>query len=149
MTQGRRQRGGQVVPGLPIWNRCPFHFTFGPRIAAYIQYCIWKICPPPFWCCLKFFVWNHPSRQEIKMWNSVSVWTRIVINARLFERPPSSTTICITSIFFDCYKWFQVYTAVSTMVWQEIFQLHTSMGVEVGAGIWKIQQKWCFFSFEW
>ena len=38
---------GPVVPGPPIWNRCP-HFTFGPPVATYIQYCILKMWPP-FW----------------------------------------------------------------------------------------------------
>ena len=32
------------------WRPAP-HFTFGPTVAAYIQYCILKMCPPPsgFW----------------------------------------------------------------------------------------------------
>jgi len=38
LRQVRRQQGGQ---------RMPPHFTFGPPVAAYIQYCIFKMCPPP------------------------------------------------------------------------------------------------------
>jgi len=37
--------GGPVVPGPPFEIGAP-HFTFGPPVAAYIQYCILKMCPP-------------------------------------------------------------------------------------------------------
>ena len=38
--------GGAVVPGPPIWNLCPPHFTFGPLVAAYMQYSILKMSLP-------------------------------------------------------------------------------------------------------
>ena len=40
-----RASGGASGARPPIWNRCP-HFTFGPPVAAYIQYCIFKMCSP-------------------------------------------------------------------------------------------------------
>jgi len=45
--QGRRQWGtsGAWAPHL---KSVPLHFTFGPPVAAYIQYCILNMCPP-FW----------------------------------------------------------------------------------------------------
>ena len=43
---GLSPTGGPVVPSLPIWNRCPPHFTFGDPVATYIQYCILKMWPP-------------------------------------------------------------------------------------------------------
>ena len=46
-TQGRRQRGGRWCPAPPFEIGAP-HFTFVPPVAAYIQYCILKMCPP---CC--------------------------------------------------------------------------------------------------
>ena len=45
-TQARRQRWASGARP-PIWNVCP-HFTFGPLVAAYIQYSIFKMWPP-FW----------------------------------------------------------------------------------------------------
>ena len=39
--------GGASGARPPIWNLCP-HFTFGPLVAAYIQYSIFKMWPP-FW----------------------------------------------------------------------------------------------------
>jgi len=38
-SQGRRQRGGQWRP-VPLFEIGTPHFTFGPPVAAYIQYCI-------------------------------------------------------------------------------------------------------------
>ena len=48
--QGRRQWGGQWCPA-PHLKFVPPHFTFGPLVAAYIQYSILKMCPPTsgFW----------------------------------------------------------------------------------------------------
>ena len=43
--QGRRQRGGQWCPAPSFEIGAP-HFTFDPPAAAYIQYCILKMCPP-------------------------------------------------------------------------------------------------------
>jgi len=43
--QGRRQRGGQWCPAHPF-EICAPHFTFGPLVAAYIQYSILKMWPP-------------------------------------------------------------------------------------------------------
>jgi len=40
--QGRRQRGGQWFPAPPF-EICAPHFTFGPLVAAYIQYSIFKM----------------------------------------------------------------------------------------------------------
>jgi len=42
--------GGAVVPGPPFEIGAP-HFTFGPPVAAYIQYCFLNMLPPPsgFW----------------------------------------------------------------------------------------------------
>jgi len=37
--------GGPVVPGPPFEISTP-GLTFGPPVAAYIQYCILKMCPP-------------------------------------------------------------------------------------------------------
>ena len=37
--QGRRQRGSQWCPA-PHLKSVPHHFTFGPLVATYIQYCI-------------------------------------------------------------------------------------------------------------
>ena len=45
--QGRRQRGSQWCPAPPFEIGAS-HFTFGPLVAAYIQYCIFKMWPP-FW----------------------------------------------------------------------------------------------------
>jgi len=45
--QGRRQRGGQWCPVPHLKSVLPT-FTFGPPVAAYIQYCILKMWPP-FW----------------------------------------------------------------------------------------------------
>jgi len=39
IMQGRRQRGAQWCPAPPFEIGAP-HFTFGPSVAAYIQYCI-------------------------------------------------------------------------------------------------------------
>ena len=38
-------RGGAVVPGPPF-EICAPHVTFGPLVAARIQYSILKMCPP-------------------------------------------------------------------------------------------------------
>ena len=46
-SQGRRQRGVSGGPGPPF-KTCAPHFTFGPLVAAYIQYSIFKMWPP-FW----------------------------------------------------------------------------------------------------
>ena len=46
-SAGPSPAGEPVVPGPPIWYRCP-HFTFGPPVATYIQYCILKMWSP-FW----------------------------------------------------------------------------------------------------
>ena len=48
---GPSPTGGPVVPAPPHLKSVPPHFTFGPPVAAYIQYCILKMCPPPsgFW----------------------------------------------------------------------------------------------------
>jgi len=54
LTQGRRQRGDQWCPAPPFEIGAP-HFTFGPPVAAYIHYCILKMCPPSgFWPLLVF-----------------------------------------------------------------------------------------------
>ena len=44
---GPSPAGEAVVPGSPFEIGAP-HFTFGPPVAAYIQYCILKMWPP-FW----------------------------------------------------------------------------------------------------
>jgi len=44
-AQGRRQRGYQWCPPPPF-EICTPHFTFGPLVAAYIQYSIFKMWPP-------------------------------------------------------------------------------------------------------
>jgi len=44
---GPSPAGGPVVPGTPFEIGAP-HLTFGPPVAAYIQYCILKMWPP-FW----------------------------------------------------------------------------------------------------
>ena len=44
LTQGCRQRGGQWCPA-PRVKSVPPHVTFGPPVAAYIQYCILKMWP--------------------------------------------------------------------------------------------------------
>jgi len=47
--QGRRQRGASGAR-LPHLKSAPLHFTFGPPVAAYIQYCIFKMWPSSgFW----------------------------------------------------------------------------------------------------
>jgi len=64
--------GGPVVPGLPFEIGGP-HFTFGPPVAAYIQYCILKMSPllffaPPsgFWAPLLLNLGDGPAtRYEI------------------------------------------------------------------------------------
>ena len=38
--------GGQWCPAPPLFEICTPHFTFGPPVAAYIQYCILKMCNP-------------------------------------------------------------------------------------------------------
>jgi len=43
--QGRRHREGQWCPAPPFEIGAP-HFTFGPPVATYIQYCILKMWPP-------------------------------------------------------------------------------------------------------
>ena len=46
---GPSPAGGQVVPGPPF-EICGPHFTFGPLVAAYIQYSILKMWHPSgFW----------------------------------------------------------------------------------------------------
>jgi len=42
---GRSPAGRPVVPGPPF-EICAPHFTFGPLVAAYIQYNIFKMWPP-------------------------------------------------------------------------------------------------------
>ena len=43
---GPSPAGGSVVPGPPHLKSVPPNFTFGPPVAAYIQYCIFKMWPP-------------------------------------------------------------------------------------------------------
>jgi len=53
--QGRRQRGASGARP-PHLKSVPPHFTFGPPVAAYIQYCILKIWSPSvFWPLLLVF----------------------------------------------------------------------------------------------
>jgi len=49
VNTGPSLAGGQWCPAPPFEIGSP-HFTFGPPVAAYIQYCILKMCPPAvFW----------------------------------------------------------------------------------------------------
>ena len=43
--QGRRQQGASGARPSHL-KSVPPHFTFGPPVAAYIQYCILKMCSP-------------------------------------------------------------------------------------------------------
>ena len=54
--QGRRQRGGQWCPDPHLKSVLP-HFTFGPPVVAYIQYCILKRCPPLLDFSPLFYFW--------------------------------------------------------------------------------------------
>jgi len=60
--QGRRQRGEQWCPAPPFEIGAP-HLTFGPPVAAYIQYCIFKIWPP-FWFWPLFLVFGPPATKS-------------------------------------------------------------------------------------
>jgi len=46
LKAGPSPAGGQWCPA-PHLKPVPPHFTFGPLVATYIQYCILKMCPPP------------------------------------------------------------------------------------------------------
>jgi len=43
-TQGHRQLGASGA--RPLSQNLSPHFTFGPLVAAYIQYSIFEMCPP-------------------------------------------------------------------------------------------------------
>jgi len=45
--QGRRQRGGAVVPGLPIWHRCPISCLF--PLLLHTSNTVFLKCGTPFW----------------------------------------------------------------------------------------------------
>jgi len=55
---GSSPAGRPVVPGPPFEIGAS-HFTFGSPVAAYIQYCILKMCPP-FWFLAPHFVFWPP-----------------------------------------------------------------------------------------
>jgi len=58
MIPGPSPPGGQWCPDPPFEIVAP-HFTFGPPVAAYIQYCILKMCPSPSWFSALFLVFGR------------------------------------------------------------------------------------------
>jgi len=65
--------GGKWGPS-PHLESVPPHFTFGPPVVAYIQYCILKMCPPPsgFWPPLLLNTGDGPARNKEHVINLLS-----------------------------------------------------------------------------
>ena len=74
--------GGAVVPGPPLKIGAP-HFTFGPPVATYIQYCIFKMWPP-----LLFFgpsgflppLLLNPGDGPALTWYQLTLWRPLNLN---------------------------------------------------------------------
>ena len=136
--------GKAVVPGPPIWNQCPPYFTFGPPVAAYIQYCILKMWPPSVFlplhlvfgrpCCyilatglqpeMKFR--SPPGQFHHKPPLIVASVTYVLLIARGF----SSCSLPVTDSF--CSKEMRIFSRIRT---------HQSTRETINTSLWRRKTK--------
>ena len=88
---GPSPAGGPVVPGPPHLKSVPPHVTFGPPVAAYIQYCILKIWPPLLVFGHSCFLAPPAATSWRRAWRRArAFWSETLVDGATRKRPTSS-----------------------------------------------------------